>query len=63
MTEERVALTIRLVHILYNLLSPSSSVQLNTSQKAAAVWLTTFVNVHIVAGRSQTWAGRSQAVS
>jgi hypothetical protein len=51
-TEERLALSLRLVHIPYYLPSPSSSEQLNTSKKAEAVWLTTFMNVHIVAGRS-----------
>jgi len=62
-TEERLALTLRSVHISYNLPSPSSLQQLNTSQKAAAFYLTNFVNVRLVAGRSQTGAGRSQAVS
>jgi hypothetical protein len=36
-TEETLALTFMLVHILYNLSSPSLE-QLNTSQKAAAFW-------------------------
>jgi 2-iminoacetate synthase ThiH len=53
-TEERLALTLRLVHISYNQLSPSSSEQLNTSQKATTFWLTNFVNVCMVAGRSRT---------
>jgi hypothetical protein len=35
--EERLALTLRVVHIPYNLLS-SSSEQFKTSQKAAAFW-------------------------
>jgi hypothetical protein len=33
------------------------------SQKAAAFWLTIFVNVSIVAGRSRNWAGCPLAVS
>ena len=36
-TLERLALTLRLVHVLYNLLSPSSSEQLNTSQKTSSI--------------------------
>jgi hypothetical protein len=40
-TQERLALTLRSVHIQspHNLLSPPSAEQLNTSQKAAAFWL------------------------
>jgi len=56
-TEEKPALTIMLVHIPYNTPSPPSSEQLNKFQKAAVFWLTTFVNVRVVAGRSRTWAG------
>jgi len=56
-TEEKLALTLRLVHIPYNTPSPPSSKQLNKSQNAAVFWLTTFVNVRVVAGRSRTWAG------
>jgi hypothetical protein len=37
--------------IPYNLLSPTSSEQLSTSQNATAFWLTIFVNVRVVAGR------------
>ena len=62
LTTQRLTITVRLVHATYNLLSPSPSEQLNTSQKEAAFWLTTFVNVRLVAGRSRTWAGRPQAV-
>ena len=59
-TRERThTLTVSLVLISYNVLS-SSSEQLNTSQKAAAFWLTTFVNVRVVVGRSRTYAGRPQ---
>jgi hypothetical protein len=61
-TEERLALTLRLFHISCNLLSPSSSEQLNTSQRATTFWLTNFVNARIVAGRSRTWAGHQQPV-
>jgi len=55
-TEERLALTLRLAHIPYNLLSPSSSEQLNTSQKVTTFCLTNFVNVRVVAnlGRPPT---------
>ena len=35
---------------------------LNTPQKAAAFWLTNFVNVCVVARRSRTWAGWPHAV-
>jgi len=55
-TEERMALTLRLVHVPYNTSSPPSSEQINKPQKAAAFWLTTFVNVRVVAGRSRIWA-------
>jgi len=55
-TEERLTLTVRLVHVPYNPLSPSPSEQLDTPQKAAAFWLTTFVNVRVVAGRNRNWA-------
>ena len=61
-TEERLALTLRLVHIPYNLLSRSSSDELNTSQMATTFWLTNFVNVRVVAGRSRTWVGHQQPV-
>ena len=61
-TEERLALTLRLVHIPYSLLSPPISEQLNTPQNAAASYLRTFVNVRVVAGKSRTRAGRSQVV-
>ena len=57
-----MAFTLRLVRIPSNLLSSSSSEQLNTSQKAATFWLTIFVNIRLVAGRSQDWAGRPQAI-
>jgi len=56
-TDERLALTLRLVHIPYNTPSPPSSEQLTKSQRVAAFRLTTFVNVRVVAGRSRTWAG------
>ena len=56
-TEEKLALTLRLVHIPYNTKSPPSLEQLNKSQTAAVFWLTTFVNVRVVAGRRRTWAG------
>jgi len=61
-TEERLALTLRLVHISYNLLSPSPSEQLYTSQKGTTFLLTNFVNVRVVAGRSRMWAGHQQSV-
>ena len=61
--QQKTSFKFRLVHIPYNLPSLSSSEQLNTSQKAEAVLLTTFVNVCVVAGRSWTAAGHSQAVS
>ena len=57
-TEGRLVLTLRSVHIPYNLPSPSSSQQLNTSQKAADFYLTNFVNVRLVAGRSRSLTDR-----
>jgi len=43
--------------ILYNLLSPHHHNRLHSSQKAVALWLTTFVTVLAVAVRSCNWAG------
>ena len=60
-TKERLTLTLRLVHIPYIICSPSSSEPV-TPKKAAAFWLTTFVKVRLVAGRSRTSASRPQAV-
>ena len=61
-TDERLAWNVMFVHMPYNLLSPSSSEQLNTSQNAVALWLTIFVNVRVVSGRDRIWTGRAQAV-
>jgi hypothetical protein len=61
-TLARPALTLRLVHILYNLLSPSSSEQLNTSQKASSIMVDNLRECSYSYQKKRTWAGRPQAV-
>jgi len=61
-TLERLALTSRLVHIVYNLLSPSSSEQLNTSQKASNILVNNPRECSYSYQKNQTWAGHPQAV-
>ena len=61
-TLERLALTLRLFHIVYNLLSPSSSEQLNTSQKASSILVSNLCECSYSYQKNQTWVGHPQAV-
>jgi hypothetical protein len=61
-TLERLALALRLVNILYNLLFPSSSEQLNTSQKASSILANNLCECSYSYQKNRTWAGCPQAV-